>query len=408
MKNRFLLIPALLLGATALGGAAIALGNNKVAMKARAETPASAITDSQYDAAIFESYGETSDQWKTDKPLGTDYHLARYLYSNGNQSNWTHAIPGSVNQTSKWRFSDIRYYNASAKKYLVPFIKAGSSSDITKSNIFNTTIYNSADYPDEYAIGQLLVNSDHATFSVYGGSMISSSTIENITDISFYWRYSEAARFHILYQLNGTGDWALLTTCCISEISYKIEGNYSGTMGGLAVNGFKTANLEGWTSSPLYNQNAKLAFVVAGNSAGDMQISGFVINANKSTVKYLDKLAGLDNICDGSSAQDLHKTYADYSHNQDLFQFVTGDAVGSELENYTLTGTKTTETHVLNFYNHLVSKVPGLGSIKAASSKLIFENSGSSNVIAIVCIATSVVAIAAGGLLIGLKKKKHQ
>ena len=71
MKLSKLIFPVLALGLIGSAGAAIAL-RGSAAKETKAIVNADTITDNQYDAAIFESYGEDSNQWKADKQLGAN------------------------------------------------------------------------------------------------------------------------------------------------------------------------------------------------------------------------------------------------------------------------------------------------------------------------------------------------
>ena len=79
MKSKFLLIPAVLLGVTALGGAAVGLAHNSFARSAKAEESCYAITDSMYDVAFFEQYNDVANcisvedySYANDKPIGSN------------------------------------------------------------------------------------------------------------------------------------------------------------------------------------------------------------------------------------------------------------------------------------------------------------------------------------------------
>ena len=391
MKKKLLFIPALVLGLVAGAGAAVALAKPQKAEVARAETAPWAIADNTYEVAMLESYSHHDHPFDHSK-----YVFGDWLYGNGEQHNITtdlkmHAITETPNT---WRFNLTKGYLKGVTTRYTTLLRASNSSGTY--SICNTSEYTEADNPDEYAIGQLLAGKS----MTYGGAMISTNAYEDIRDISFFWRYTEAERIYICYKI-GDAEWKIL------DGTSSINGNYTGTRGWDA-HGYTTFNSGSWTSKELYGATARLALVVAGTGACDVQLGGLVINASRAAVRYLNAMTYHDNICDNASDIDLHKGESDSACNQYSFQLATEHADGAFLNEYSVVGTKTQHTNALEFYNYLVAKIPELGSAKAPSSQMMLVKSNSSNIIAIVCISTSVVAIAAGGLLIGLKKKKHQ
>ena len=388
MKKKLLFIPALVLGLVAGVGAAVAMAKPQRAEVARAESSPYTISDSSYEVSLLESKSHHDHPFDHSK-----YLLGDYLVGNGERNNWTKELMMGVTDTpNTWRFNLVRGYQSGNRYTTV--LRASNSSGTY--NICNTTQYTEADNPDEYAIGQLLTGQG----MTFGGAMISTNAIEDIRDLSFYWRYTEASRIYVCYQINGDV-WKIL------EGTSSIQGNYSGSRG-WDTYGYSTFESGSWTSKELYGATAKIALVVAGTAACDVQLGAVAINVSRAAVRYLNALTYHENICDNASDIDLHKGEGDGASNQYAFQLATENADGAFLNNYSVVGSKSDHSNALSFYNYLVTAVPGLGSTKAPSSQMMLVKSNSSNIIAIVCISTSVVAIAAGGLLISLKKKKHQ
>lgn len=398
MKNRFLLIPALLLGATALGGAAIAGANDGLAKQAKAEELSPwTITEDMYEVALLESYSHHDHYLDHSK-----YMLGDWLNGNGEQKNLTVDLKMGIAETpNQWKFNLVRGYLKGGTTRYVTQLRGSNSSGTY--NICNTTQYPQADYPDEYAIGQFLTEHE----MTYGGAMISVTAYKNITDLSFYWRYTSEEipvankRVYIMYQLDGETEWKRL------EGSSSANGNYTGTRGWDTF-GYTTFNDDSWTTRELYGKTARVALVLGGKSNCDMHVGGVLINANNAAVRYLNVLSYYDGLCDSSSALDLNKGQTDSACNQDVFQLATERAEGSFLGNYICAGTKTSEYYILGLYNHFVTSVPGLGSVKAANSNFFNKLAmGGTNVALIASVSIAAAAVIGTGLLFGLKKRKH-
>ena len=189
----------------------------------------------------------------------------------------------------------------------------------------------------------------------------------------------------------------------------RIAGNYSGTHGWDAK-GYTTFNSESWTTKELYGANAKIALVIAGKESGNLPLSAILINANNAAVRYLNTLSYKDNICSANGTNmyfDLNKGQSDGVHNQDLFQLATERAEGSFLADYIVVGGKTTEYYALGLYNHLVTSIPALGSVKAASSNYFMNMNNNANVAIIVSVSVAAAAVIGAGLFFGLRKRKH-
>lgn len=396
MKKKLLFIPALVLGLVAGAGAAVAIAKPQKALKVKAETAASAITDSMYEVAFFEQYnGGAEYGYTNDKPLAENNALGGHVYGNSGGARQENFVTNSlygVNETLEWKFTCGRVKNDTANG----FITFGIESHSTTGNIFDETAY--PDGTDEHAIGVLTKGSaDNVTEC---SAMIMQSYITELNDFSVYWRNAPyGTKFSICYQIEGQ-DWKRLDN----------KGNFSGGTRGWDALGYSTFNSGSWTTKDLYKAKVRLAFGItnSGSDHGNFRPSAIIINSNNAAVKYLNALSYREGICTTDSQFDLNLGQASNRHNQDLFHLATERADAEFLGEYYLTGTKSSEYYALGLYNHLVTEIPALGSVKVPSSQMMLVKSNSSNIIAIVCISTSVVAIAAGGLLIGLKKKKHQ
>ena len=418
MKSKFLLIPAVLLGVTALGGAAVGLAHNNFARSAKAEESCYAITDSMYDVAFFEQYNDVANcistedySYANDKPIGSN-SIGGHLYgtygnnaTNLKQTNYETTLMGGVNENLQWRFSGLNVKGKGDPNRLYIQLENNSSS----WNICNATSFPQATSPDEYALGQLVT----AAGCTKGASMVSIGVIQNIKDMSFYWRSSYSKKVLICYQLENDSTWKVFHTMNMND-SEKIVGNYSGTRGWDKY-GYTTFNSSSWTEKELYGANARIAFVCteAPTESGSFPLSAVVINANNAAVRYLNVLTYNDNICSDNGTDltfNLNKGQNDKVHNQDLFQLATERADGSFLANYQLQGTKTNDRNALSFYNHLVGAVSGLGDAKSASSNFfkMMNLGNSANVALIASISVAAAAVIGTGLFFSLKKRKHQ
>ena len=390
--KKSLIIPAIGLAVLAMAGGVIGLSHNTVLTGAKADASSPwTITDDMYEVALLESYSHHDHPFDHSK-----YLLGDWLSGNGAQHNFTTDLKmGAITETpNTWKFNLTRGYQKTGTTRYTTNIRASNSS--SEYNICDATQYPEATAPDEYAIGQLLA-AEGATF---GGAMISTTTYKNITDISFYWRYQEnAKKIIICYQIEGQ-PWKTLSG------TGSVNGNYTGTRG-WDTYGYTTFNSSSWKEKELYGANARIALAIGGTKAAEMQMGAVLINANQSAVRYLNALGYWAGICDGTSNISLDKNQEDSACNQDVFQLATERAEGSFLANYNVVGDKTTETNALSMYNYLVSSIPALGSVKAASSRSILAIASNNNVIIIA--GVSIVLICASGvaLYFFLRKKKH-
>lgn len=414
MKSKFLLIPALLLGATALGGAAVALAHNNVAKGAKAEESAYAITDAMYEVAFLEQYDDNGTavatenySYANDKPLdvnsvgGFQYGIAGNSSTNLKKTNFTTSLYGGVNETLQWRFSGMNTKSKTNPNRLYVQLENNSSN----WNICKPASFPQETSPDEYALGQLVTAAGKAK----GASLVSTTAITNIQDFSFFWRSSYTTKVLICYQLDGETEWKVYTTLNMDESTEKIHGNYSGTRG-WDTYGYTTFNsTETWANSELRGATARLAIVCteAPTESGNLPISAILVNANNAAVRYLNALTYREGICSSEALYDLNKTVSDKRHNQDLFHLATERATGAFLANYTLQGSKTSDTNALSFYNHLVSSISGLGTTKVASSNFFMNMNNNANITIIVSISIAAAAVIGTGLFFGLRKRKH-
>ena len=402
-----LFIPAIGLAVLAMAGGVIGLSHNNVMKVAKAEGIYS-ITDDEYECAFLEQYTtnntniiETEGYTYTgDKPIGKhsvggfQYGIAGNSAANLKKTNFETNLYG-VNETLTWRFSGMNTKFKTGPNRLYVQIENNSSNwNICKAESFP----NSGDTADFYAIGQLIKNAGYAK----GAALISSSAISNIRDISFFWRSSYAQKVYVVYQLDGSSEWKILSG------TGSANGNYTGTRG-WDTYGYTTFSSGSWTEKELYGATARIgiACTEAPSESGNLPVSAILVNANKAAARYLNLLTYNDNICSTGDGMDLNLTANNNRHNQDLFQLATERAQGSFLANYELAGSKTTDLNALSFYNHLVSSVSGLGSAKAASSRSILAIASNNNVIIIA--GVSIVLICASGvaLYFSLRKKKH-
>lgn len=416
MKSKILLIPALLLGVGVLGGTAVAMANSKVATVARADASSPyAINDAMYEAAFFEQYNDVANcidtedySYANDKPIGKNT-IGGHLYGTyGNsaslkQTKYETNLMG-VNETLQWRFSGLNVKGKSGPNRLYIQLENNSSN----WNICKASSFPQETSPDEYALGQLVTAAGKAK----GASMVSTTAITNIQDMTFYWRSSYSTKVLICYQLDGETEWKVFHTINMDETTEKILGNYSGTRG-WDTYGYTTFNSSSWTTKELYGATAKIAFVCteAPTESGSFPLSAVLINANNAAVRYLNMLSYQDHVCsdNGTDMQfNLNKGQSDKAHNQDMFQMITERADGNFLANYALAGTKSSETTTLGLYNHLVASIPALGTAKVASSNFFQQLVVNNNTLPIVIGGVLVVAGAiAAGVVLSLRKKKH-
>ena len=397
MKSKFLLIPALLLGATALGGAAVALAHKNVARAAKAaELSPSTITDSMYEVAFLEQYnGGTEYGYTNDKPLAETNALGGHIYGDvggARKENFSTNLLYGVNETSTWTFTCGRVKNDTTNG----FITFGVETHGTTGNILDSAAY--PEGTDGYAIGQLTIGS--STTLTECSAMIMDNYIDELNDFSVFWRNNAyGSKFSICYQIFG-GEW--------KRLSNTASGNYTGTRGWDA-HGYSTFKSDGWTGKDLYRQKVRLAFAVtnAGTDHGNFRPSAIVINANKAAVKYLNALTYREGVCTTSSQFDLNLSATDNRHNQDLFQLATERADGAFLADYICTGTKTSAYYILDLYNHLVTSIPSLGSVKVASSNYFMNMTNNASVVIIVSVSVAAAAVIGTGLFFGLRKRKH-
>ena len=361
-------------------------------MKAQAEESPWSITDTSYEVAKLESESHHDHPFDS-----TKYLLGDWLYGNGEQHNITVDLKmhGITETPMTWKFNLVKGYQKGGTTRYTTLLRASNSSGTY--NICNATEYPESTNPDEYAIGQLLAGKE----MTFGGAMISTQYFDTVEDLSFYWRYTEASRIYVCYQIEGQS-WKIL------EGTSSVSGNYSGTRG-WDTYGYTTFNSGSWKTKELYQAKAKIALVVAGTKACDVQLGGVVINASRSADRYLNALTYQQNICDDSAVTSLKKGTADSFSNQDVFQLATENADGNFLANYSVVGSKSTESNALHLYNYLVTEIPALGSVKVASSNVlgIMNMNNSANIAVIASVSVAAAAVIGTGLFLGLRKRKH-
>ena len=274
-------------------------------------------------------------------------------------------------------------------------------------NLKDTTAYPQATKPDEYGIANLF-SSSYSHIS----AMYTTTAIKNITDISIYWRSSYTKRAYICYQLDGETSWKKYADIARAD-NGDIKGNYSGTRGWDTF-GYLTSKSSTWTGHELYGKTAKIAIACTEKSSseeGNFPVSAILINNNKAAVRYLNKLTYHDNVCSDNGENksfDLNKGQSDNVHNQDLFQLATENATGSFLGDYICAGSKTSEYYILGLYNHFVTSIPALGSVKASSARLFSPLGKNENSTAIMVVTIlSVVSVSSITLLVVFKKKRR-
>ena len=413
-KNFIALTSLLMITSISVGGGL--LKGKKVEQVKAIDSPYS-ITDSQYEVAFFEQYCTNSTNiidnehysYSGDKPIGVhaiggnQYGIAGNSSANLKKTNFETNLMGGVNETLTWRFSGMNTKWKSSPNRLYVQLENNSSN----WNICNSTSFPQSTSPDEYALGQLVI----ATGKAKGASLVSTSVIQNIQDMSFYWRSSYSTKVLLCYQLENETEWKVFHTMNMND-SEKIVGNYSGTRG-WDTYGYTTFNSSSWSTKELCGANAKIAFVCteAPTESGNFPLSAILINANNAAVRYLNLLSYHDNVCSDNGVDktfDLNKGQNDNVHNQDLFQLATERASGDFLAQYSVAGTKTNESTALGLYNHLVLSIPALGSVKTSSARFYnpLGNNKDSTAIMVVTIL-SVVSVSSIILLVVSKKKKR-
>ena len=398
MKKKLIVGAGAILAVSACALAFVAaMPNGGVAAKRVSAEGASAITDSEYEIAILESYNGGSEYGYTnDKPLAENNLLGGHMYGGvgGNrQEDFSTNLMTGVNETLTWRFTCGRCKNDTTKGFVV----FGIETHGTTGNILDETKY--PEGTDEYAIAKLTIGS--STNLTECSAMIMNSYIDCLEDFSVFWRDNAyGTKWAICYQVEG-GEW--------QRLSNTASGNYTGTRGWDA-HGYCTYISSSWTGKDAYRAKVKLAFAVTniGSDHGNFRPSAILINNNKAAVKYLNALSYREGVCSNSSF-DLNKGQSDNVHNQDLFHLATERANASFLANYELGGTKTSETTALGLYNHLVSAIPGLGSVKSSSSIRFFNGIASfdnGNMIVVIAVVAAATLLSTGFILIAKKKKQ--
>ena len=317
-------------------------------------------------------------------------------FGGGRKENFSTNLQSGINETLTWKFTCGRVKNDTA----VGFVTFGIETHGTTGNILDASLY--PEGTDEYAIAQCTIGS--STNLTECSAMILESYIDGLEDFSVFWRNNAYGnKFAICYQVEG-GAW--------TRLSNTVAGNYTGTRGWDA-HGYVTYKSSSWGTCPAHNARVKLAFSCtnAGSDHGNFRPSAILINANKSAVRYLNVLSYKDNVCSDNGENnfyDLNKGQTNNVHNQDLFQLATERAEASYLEQYSLAGTKSSESTALGLYNHLVTSIPTLGSVKSASARFYnpLGNNKDSTAIMVVTIL-SVVSISSIILLVVSKKKKR-
>ena len=328
------------------------------------------IENDEYEIAFFEQYNDVANcistedySYGNDRPLGVD-SIGGHLYGTyGNsgsklkQTNYETNLMGGVNEDLKWRFSGLNVKGKNNPNRLYIQLENNSSN----WNICNSSSFPEETSPDEYALGQIVTAAGKAK----GASLVSTTVIKNIRDLSFYWRSSYATTAFICYQLENETEWKVLHKMSMNESDEKIHGNYTGTHGWDTF-GYTTFNSETWTSKELYGANAKIAFVCteAPTESGSLPLSAITINSDKAAVRYLNALTYKEGITTTNSMYDLHLGQADKRHNQDLFHLATNHVSGSFLKGYELQGSETEIKNAKDFYNSLVTEIPELGDAK--------------------------------------------
>ena len=338
----------------------LAISQTKVLRQSNALGPYS-FDNTGYEVAIMEQFNDgTAYGYSIDKPLDAN-SLAGHMYGNyedGVKDKKTYDLKTGVNTDLQWRFSALRANSNTTSRLTTVRLECNSSDKTIK----NTTSFPEADYPDEYALGQVMTGKSLNRV----GAMISTVAISDIEDISIFWRTTYTERIYIMYQISGETEWKQLHSMTDSDIDdgVPIPGNYTGTRGWDA-HGYTTLNSSSFKEKDLYGATAKIAILTAGKSvSGNLPISAILINQKRAAIRYLNSLTYRENICLDGNILDLHRTTEDYSHNEALFQLATERVDGADLAEYTLAGNKTTDTNARSFYNHLVTEMPGLGSVK--------------------------------------------
>ena len=391
----------------ALAGSLAFLGAPKEAEQARAaDLSPYSIGDDEFEVAFLEQYMTSSSldsySYVDDKPLGGNNAVGGHLYGNGvtYATDLVTNLNSGVNETLQWNFTSTRVRGKADPNRAYVQIETSATY-----NMKDASMYPEATKPDEYGIANLF----SASYS-HVSAMYTTTAIKNITDISFYWRSSYTKRAYLCYQIDGTSNWVRFADIQRNDAG-DIKGNYSGTRGWDKY-GYKVTASSSWATSPLNGATAKIAIACTEKSSseeGNFPVSAIVINANKAAVRYLNVLSYQDNVCSDNGANksfDLNKGQADNVHNQDLFQLATENAEAAFLDSYTVNGSKTSATSALDLYNHLVTNVSGLGSVKGVAQhyNLISNNK---NTLVPAVIITCVVSASAMTILILIKKRKH-
>ena len=391
----------------ALAGSLAFLGSNK-AEQVKAEGPYS-ITNAEYDVAFLEQYCADDTNiistehysYTGDKPLGINTIGGnQYGYAGPNnsylkQTKFETNLMGGVNEDLVWRFSGMNTKWKSGPNRLYIQLENNSSN----WNICKAESFPEATCPDEFAIGELIKAQGFAK----GACLITTTAIPNVHDLSFFWRSQYTQKVFIVYQIQGQ-EWKILSG------TGSPNGNYTGTRGWDAL-GYTTFNSGTWTEKELYGATAKIGIAIteAPSESGNLPVSAVLVNADKAAVRYLNTLSYQEHVCSDNGVDksfDLNKGQSENVHNQDLFQLATERATAESLANYEVAGSKTTATSALDLYNHLVTNVSGLGSVKGAAQhyNLISNNK---NTLVPAVIITCVVSASAMTILILIKKRKH-
>ena len=234
----------------ALAGSLVFLGFPKKAEQARAaDLSPYSIGNDEYEVAFFEQYNDVANcistedySYANDQPIGSNT-IGGHLYgtygnsaSNLKQTKYETNLMGGVNGDLVWRFSGLNVKGKSDPNRLYIQLENNSSN----WNICNATSFPQASSPDEYALGQLVTAAGKAK----GASMVSTTVIKNIQDMSFYWRSSYSTKVLLCYQLENETEWKVFHTMNMND-SEKIVGNYSGTRGWDKY-GYTTFNSDSW------------------------------------------------------------------------------------------------------------------------------------------------------------------
>ena len=349
------------------------------------------ISETNYEVAFLEQFnGGEPYGYVNDKPISELNSLAGHLYGNYDdalQVKLEHNLQGGVNETLKWVFSGVKSKNKNGLTY----VQLENSK--SKTNICNAEQFPEADFPNEYAIGQILTAEGYKQ----GAVMYTKDYIDSVLDFQFYWRSSYTQKIFILYQIEGQ-DWQVLSK----------KGNVAGDRGWDA-NGYSTFESSSWAEKELCHAKARLgiACTEAPEESGSMPINAVCINADYAAVRYLNVLSYQDNMCSGETGYNLNLGEEQLKHNQDLFKLATEKADADNLAAYSVLGSKTKETTALGLYNHFVESIPELGDVKGLAVEHVANSTTytSSSIVAIAVIAS--VALVAVTAVVVTKKIKH-